>query len=304
MDSTELNKIAAAILCAVVAFGVADWAGAALAPDRRPTRPAFPIAGLAPGGGASASGRVPIGIRLASASPSRGEVAAGNLCASCHSFDKDGPAIVGPNLYDVAGGRVASVDGYTYSDALKQVGGRWTPDRLDAWLHRPQAFAPGTRMGFAGIPDDADRADVVAYLVSLSTPTATHAPPAIPSSAASPAGAGAEFATLVAGADVKAGATAAADSCDGCHSFDQGGSAMIGPNLYGVFGRGIGQGADYSYSAALSGHHGNWTVATLDAWLTKPRAFAPGTKMAFPGIADDHARAAVIAYLRSLSDKT
>ena len=106
----------------------------------------------------------------------------------------------------------------------------------------------------------------------------------------------------MASADPKAGAATADAQCSACHSFDKGGSAMIGPALYGVFGRPIAKAPDYSYSAALSGHGGNWTVAALDDWLRNPRHFAPGTKMGYAGLADDTQRAAVIAYLRSLSD--
>ena len=299
MDSRELNKIAAAVVCAVAAFGCADLAGAVLVPVAHPARPAFPIAGVSADGVAAAPERAPIGTRLASASAAHGEQLAGSLCASCHSLVKGAPAAVGPNLYGVAGGPVAAVADYEYSPALKQVGGRWTPERLDGWLIRPQAFAPGTRMGFAGIPNDTDRADVVAYLLTLSDnqPAPTSPPPP----AAGSTSTSTSFASAVAHADVKAGEATATASCSTCHSFDKNGEAQVGPALYGVFGRGIGQGADYSYSTALSGKHGNWTVDTLDDWLKSPRHFAPGTKMAFPGIADDASRAAVVAFLRSLS---
>ena len=314
MDSREINKIAAAVLCAVVAFGAADLAGAALVPVRVPPRPAFPIAGLSPDGAPATTDRPAIALRLASASPQRGEKLAGNLCAACHSFAQGGPVLVGPNLHGVAGGPVAAVADYDYSPALKQAGGRWSPERLDAWLIRPRAFAPGTRMGFAGIPDDGARADVVSYLLTLSDRHSDAGPatPVVATSAAATStaitgaattGAAADDAASarVAKADVKVGEAAATAACSACHSFDKGGEAQIGPALYGVFGRPIAQDASYSYSAALSAHHDRWTAGTLDDWLRNPRRFAPGTKMGFPGIADDARRAAVIAYLRSLS---
>lgn len=295
MDSRELNKIGAALLCAGLLFGAADLAGGALAPTSLPTRAQFAIAG-APADEAAGPVATPIADRLPHASAAHGELLAGNLCAACHSFAAGGPAIVGPNLHGVAGGAVAAVAGYDYSPALRQAGGRWTPARLDSWLLRPQAFAPGTRMGFAGIPAGTDRADVVAYLLALAAPAAAAATPAT-----SPA-ADAAFARRVDAADPKAGADAAA-VCTACHSFDRDGGAMVGPPLHGVFGRAIAQGPDYRYSAALSAHRGVWNVDTLNRWLASPRGFAPGNKMAFPGIADDAQRAAVVAYLRSLPDK-
>ena len=161
-------------------------------------------------------------------------------------------------------------------------------------------------MGFAGIADPGTRADTVAYLISLSAAAAAHPaavqPAATPAAAASAAMVPAAATAAPSPEQVKAGQQIASAQCSACHSFDKGGDAMIGPNLYGVVGRPIAGDASYSYSAALSAHHGPWTEAALDAWLLKPRAYAPGTKMAYPGLSGDADRTAVIAYLRSLSD--
>ncbi|WP_419730218.1 c-type cytochrome [Lichenicola sp.] len=304
MDFKELNKIAVSGLCAVVALVAADIAGGSLVSATRPAAPAFRIAGIAasstPGAATSdaATGALIAGL-LAHASVAKGEALAGEQCGACHSFDAGGPTLVGPNLHGVAGDKVAAVADYDYSDALRRVGGRWTPERLSAWLTRPRAFAPGTRMGFAGIPAAPERANVIAYLLSIAAPSAEAATAA--PAAASPVAAKLAV-TSSDPAVIKAGAAEADAECSACHSFDKGGSAMIGPNLYGVFGRAIARGSDYSYSAALSSRHDTWTAANLDAWLRKPRQFAPGTKMAFAGISDDTTRSAVVAYLHSLSD--
>jgi cytochrome c len=104
---------------------------------------------------------------LASADPKAGEADIG-LCKVCHTFNKGGATLVGPNLYGVVGRKIASVEGFNYTPALKAHEGDWTFDKLDAWLTNPAAFAPGTMMAFPGIPDAKKRADVIAYLNSNS----------------------------------------------------------------------------------------------------------------------------------------
>ncbi len=88
--------------------------------------------------------------------------------------------------------------------------------------------------------------------------------------------------------------------CTTCHRLDETGKKKVGPNLWGVVGRPIASAPGFKYSKGLSKHAGkSWTEENLDAWLTKPRAFAKGTRMAFPGFRKAEQRAAVIAYLRS-----
>jgi cytochrome c len=86
-------------------------------------------------------------------------------CAACHAIRRDAPDRNGPTLFGVVGAPVAGVSPrFGYTAALQRVGGRWTPERLDVWLADPRAFAPGTSMGFPGLADPLDRADVIAYL--------------------------------------------------------------------------------------------------------------------------------------------
>jgi len=108
-------------------------------------------------------------VRPANVDPESGQRAVFRLgCVACHSLRRDGPNGIGPNLFNVVGAAKASHAGFVYSQALRAKGGVWSIDALDAWLTKPSAFAPGTRMSFAGIDDADTRAAVIAYLRSLS----------------------------------------------------------------------------------------------------------------------------------------
>ena len=96
----------------------------------------------------------------------RGSIVAGQ-CKSCHNFEQGGPSGLGPNLWAVVGRGVARGSGYAYSDALKKVGGDWTPDRLRAFVADPAQFAPGTRMAIATKYSDQQLNDLIAYLQTL-----------------------------------------------------------------------------------------------------------------------------------------
>jgi len=88
--------------------------------------------------------------------------------------------------------------------------------------------------------------------------------------------------------------------CAACHTINQGGANGIGPNLYATMGEPIGQGkAGFAFSDALKSVGGNWDFDKMNAWLTSPRKFAPGTKMTFAGLANPQDRANVIVYLNS-----
>ena len=113
------------------------------------------------------------------------------------------------------------------------------------------------------------------------------------------ADAGPGLAELLATGDAAAGEKAAMGRCGTCHTFDQGGGVKQGPNLWATVGEPIGKGkAGYAFSSALSGHGGDWSYENLDAWLTSPKAFAPGTKMSFAGLSNGQDRANIILYLK------
>ncbi|EAQ22890.1 c-type cytochrome [Roseovarius sp. 217] len=86
-------------------------------------------------------------------------------CGACHKLE-DGKNGAGPHLFGIVGRDIANVDGFSYSDALKGLDGAWTVDQLSAWIENPRAFAPGNRMGFPGLKDEQDRANLIGYLQS------------------------------------------------------------------------------------------------------------------------------------------
>ena len=148
----------------------------------------------------------------------------------------------------------------------------------------------------------ADEPDVPAALKLVKTSPAPSAPaPSAPATGTGgPSGEG-TVAALLAAADAGDGKKVF-KKCKACHTADKGGAHKVGPNLWDVVGRAKAGAAGYRFSGVLTGLGGAWTFADLDAFLAKPKAFAPGTKMTFNGVRKAADRAAVIAYLRSLSD--
>lgn len=140
-------------------------------------RPALAFLGLClaaacSGGGGTdtADGSSERGGTEASEVAATGGAAAGEAvfrrCASCHSIEP-GENRVGPSLHGVVEREIGSVSGFRYSDANQAFEGDWTEDILNTYLENPRSFMPGTSMAFAGIPNEQDRADLIAYLATL-----------------------------------------------------------------------------------------------------------------------------------------
>ena len=278
--------------------------------EHEPEEPGYVVPGSEehPGGEVKPAGGDQLATLLASADPTRGADVA-KKCAICHNFDKGGPNMIGPNLYGVLGRKIASHEGYEYSDALKAKGAEtWDYEKINHMIENPGAYVPGTKMAlFPGLPDAKQRADVLVFLRTKNDnppplpevkpeekPSAETKPEAKPGEAP---GGDAAFLELIAKADPKQG-EADTGVCKVCHKFDKGGGTLMGPDLYGVIGRKIASVEGFNYTPALKAHEGDWTYEKLDAWLKNPQAFAAGTAMAFPGVADDKKRAAIIAFLR------
>jgi cytochrome c len=89
-------------------------------------------------------------------------------CMACHSYEKSAAHKTGPNLFEVAGSKIARLKNYEYSEALKLHSEKyWTIDNLDKYLKNPERFAPGTKMHFLGLSDPQDRMDLILFLTKL-----------------------------------------------------------------------------------------------------------------------------------------
>ncbi len=195
MDTFKINKILGAVLGTCLFIVAVHIAAGAIFTPPTAAKPGYEIAVKeeqpAQKQGATAAAPAPAGqsidALLASASPDQGAKIA-KVCQTCHNLQEGKGAKVGPDLYGVVGRPVASVPSFKYSAALKAKGGTWTFDALNKWLTNPRADVPGTAMTFAGLSNEKQRADVIAYLDTLSAkpvplPKAAQSPPAPAASA-------------------------------------------------------------------------------------------------------------------------
>jgi cytochrome c len=177
MDGNEVNKIAGAFLGVVtLAMGISFLAGGLV--HQKDTKKAkagyeLPDASAASTSGGAAVAAVaaePIAKRLASANVQKGETAS-KKCVSCHQFSKDGRNGQGPLLWNVVARQKGGAAGFNYSNALKDRAGKgekWDFESLDAFIANPKGYLAGTSMAYAGISRPDERADLIAYLRSLS----------------------------------------------------------------------------------------------------------------------------------------
>jgi cytochrome c len=195
MDSMDVNKGVAAILIGGIAFFLTGLIGDSLIHERPLEKSVLNIQGtpVASSAAPQEKGPGPITALLASADPAVGEKFAKTVCVACHTFNKGGKPGVGPNLYGVVGGPHDHEEGFNYSPAMEKYKGQpWTFDALNHWLYKPSIYAPGTRMSFAGITNDKQRADVIDFLRTnadnpVPLPKPEEQPAATPAAAPAPA---------------------------------------------------------------------------------------------------------------------
>ncbi len=340
-DTMTLTKIVGSLCGALLIFMMGNWAAETLyntSPGHggdHHTQAYVIDTGSDDSGGGDAEGGPSLAERWAAADIDKGAKVFGK-CKACHKLE-DGANATGPYLYGVVGRDVSSAAGFGYSGSLVQVADVWTPETLDAFLENPKGYAPGTSMGFSGLKKAADRINVIAYLDQLDGDMFEMAAPAAAEEAAAEEPAAEEepaveeeaaaeepaveeevaaveepateeagdgdasgFAALVAAADIAKGEKLF-KRCKACHMMETGKNG-VGPYLSGVVGRDIASADGYSYSDALQGLEGEWTADKLNGFLEKPKSYAPGNKMGFPGIGKEEDRASIVLYLQSTTE--
>jgi cytochrome c len=171
MDHVNVNRVALSALGAVLFVMLLTAFSNLVMSPRTPKMPGFALPTSGPAteaaSGPAEPAAPPLPVLLGKADAKKGEQFA-KVCQTCHNFEKGAGAKIGPPLWGVVGRPIASVPGFAYSDSLKGVGGNWTYEALNVMVGSPKAEAPGTKMTFPGEHDPQKRADILAYLQSLS----------------------------------------------------------------------------------------------------------------------------------------
>jgi cytochrome c len=168
MDSFELNKIIAAILMvALLVIGLGKIADSVFHVEK-PKNPGYQVE-VESQLTSNSSQTVEVEEKVDIATiMSLGDAESGEIifkkCAACHSINKGGKNKIGPALYNVIGRTVGSVDDYKYSKTLASYGKDWTFEELNGYLQKPASYLKGTKMSFAGLRKEKDRASVIKYL--------------------------------------------------------------------------------------------------------------------------------------------
>ncbi|MDP9128092.1 MAG: cytochrome c family protein [Pseudomonadota bacterium] len=170
MNGFELNKLIAAGLLAVLVAMLAGFLAKEIVAPEALEKNVYVVEGAGQPATAAAT-TAPAGPPKIEAFLAKADIDAGQktarVCGTCHSFGKGEAAKMGPNLYGIIGAKHGHMDGFNYSDAMKAMAGNWDFDELNEFLFNPRAHVPGTKMTFAGIKNDQDRANVIAWLNTI-----------------------------------------------------------------------------------------------------------------------------------------
>tara|TARA_B100000700_G_scaffold257891_1_gene291892 strand:- start:1223 stop:1753 length:531 start_codon:yes stop_codon:yes gene_type:complete len=165
MDSFEINKIVAAVLVVfVVIFGIGKISDLVFHVEK-PTTSAYKLeaATASTTQSSNASQSVDISALLALGDATHGQKVF-KKCSACHSIKKGGRNNIGPALYNVIGRNIGGLDNYKYSKALIAYGKSWTFEEMNGFLIKPQTHIKGTKMAFAGLKKEKDRASVILFM--------------------------------------------------------------------------------------------------------------------------------------------
>ena len=176
MDSFEINKIIAAVLLTVlIIIGIGKFTDV-LFHVEKPKKSAYKIEGLEVASTSASNAEtetkaveaVDIKALLAMGDLGHGEKVF-KKCTACHQIASDGKNMIGPNLWSVIGRTAGSVSDYKYSKAMIAYGKKWTFEEMNSYLIKPQAYVKGTKMAFAGLRKEKDRASVILFMNSKSS---------------------------------------------------------------------------------------------------------------------------------------
>ena len=174
MDSFEINKIIAAILLtALIIIGIGKLTDVLFYVEK-PKESAYKVDGLETVENTSDTKKVTLEVKKVNISEllTLGDMAHGQKvfkkCSACHMIASDGKNMIGPNLWEVFGRKAGSVSDYKYSKAMVAYGKEWTFGEMNSYLIKPQAYIKGTKMAFAGLRKEKDRASVILYMNSKS----------------------------------------------------------------------------------------------------------------------------------------
>ena len=166
MDGFELNKIIAAILATVVVvFGINKVTDIIFTPDK-PQQSAYKVEKIEPAlTTVSSTGEAAVGINelLAMGTIEHGEKVF-KRCSACHMIAAGGKNMIGPNLWSILGKKTGVAPGYKYSKALAAYGKDWTFEEMNGFLIKPSAHIKGTKMAFAGLKKEKERASVILFM--------------------------------------------------------------------------------------------------------------------------------------------
>ena len=200
-------------------------------------------------------------------------------CKACHTMNEGGKNGLGPNLFGVLGQPAGAREGYKYSKAMSASGIVWDYATFIDFVLKPKKVIPGTKMSFRGIKKASQREDLLAYFQTLQTEGSVQAGPM---------------------GNVEDGIRGAEKYCVVCHTFEEGGKVVYGPNLFGIAGQPAAAFEGFRYSEALRNSGLTWTDSNLIGFLANPEQFVEGTTARFPGLKSAKQRADILAYMKTL----